>query len=118
MTREEVIKLVQDSDLSAAGKNTWISRIREEGLTQSLVDDLKGALQIEIDSGFEKLGIDISDTPEFKAQEAAMVKEVEAAKGDYDQKMALLASQVKQAEADAMKAVDDIKIQAVKSSIA
>jgi hypothetical protein len=79
MTREEVIKLVQNSDLSAAGKNTWISRIREEGLTQSLIDDLKGAFQIDIDSGFEKLGIDISDTPAYKQAESEMVKEVDAA---------------------------------------
>ncbi|MFA4845260.1 MAG: hypothetical protein WC654_01745 [Patescibacteria group bacterium] len=118
MTREEVIKLVQDSDLSAAGKNTWISRIREEGLTQSLVDDLKGVFQVDIDAGFDKLGIDISDTPEYKAAESAMVKDVEVAKADYDQKIAALTSQVKQAEADALKAVDDIKIQAVKDSIA
>ncbi|MBI5793936.1 hypothetical protein HZA87_02510 [Candidatus Uhrbacteria bacterium] len=118
MTREEVIKLVQDSHLSAAGKNTWISRIRQEGLTKELVDDLKGAFQVEIDAGFEKLGIDISDTPEYKSAEAAMVKDVEAAKAGFDQKMAGLASQVKQAEADALKAVDDIKIQNVKSSIA
>jgi hypothetical protein len=118
MTREEVIKLVQDSDLSAAGKNTWISRIREEGLTQSLLDDLKAVFQIEIDDGFQKLGINISDTPEYKAEEEKMVASVQGAQTTFNTKMAGFTSQLKQAEADALKDVDDIKIQAIKSSIA
>lgn len=118
MTREEVIKLVQDSDLSAAGKNTWISRIREEGLTQSLVDDLKGAFQVEIDAGFQQLGIDISDTPEYKAAEAEMVKDVEAANAQFTQAMADIEDKVAQAQTTALEDIDAIKIQAIKDKIA
>ncbi len=117
MTREEVIKLVQDSDLSDSAKQTWVSRILEEGLTQELLNDLKGAFQIEIDAGFDKLGIDISDTQEYKESEATMVKEVEAAEADFNQTMVGLNQQAKKLDEDTSKALDDLKVQAIKDKI-
>lgn len=117
MTREEVIKLIQSSELSESAKQTWISRIIEEGLTQEVLDDLKAAFQIEIDKGFEELGIDISDTPEYKEREATMVKEVEAAADEYNATMDDLDKQAKKLEVDTAKALDDLKAQAIKDKI-
>ncbi len=117
MTREEVIKLVQGSDLSDSTKQMWVSRILEEGLTQELLNDLKAVFQVAIDDGFQKLGIDISDTPEYKEHEAAMIKEVEAAQVDLNQTMAGLNQQAKKLDEDTSKALDDLKAQAIKDKI-
>jgi hypothetical protein len=117
MTREEVIKLVQDSDLSDSAKKNWVSRILEQGLTQEILDDIKAAFQIEIDKGFEQLGIDISDTPEYKEHEAKMVEEVEAAAKEYGETMDGLEKEEKELEKDTAKAIDDLAAQAIRDQI-
>lgn len=117
MTREEVIKLVQDSDLSDASKSTWIGRITEKGLTQEVLDGLKDAFQSEIDAGFDKLGIDISNTPEYKEKETAMVAQVTAIQADFDQKMAQNSKQLSDLQADAAKAIDLLKAEEVKAKM-
>lgn len=117
MTREEVIKLVQDSDLSDANKSTWIASITEKGLTREVLDGLKSAFQSEIDAGYEKLGIDITGTPEYKEKEAAMVAKVEAIKANFDDKMAQSSKQLTDLQADAGKALDTLKAEEVKAKM-
>lgn len=117
MTREEVIQLVQDSDLSDTSKSSWIGRITEQGLTQDVLDGLKNEFQSEIDAGFDKLGIDISNTPEYKEKEAAMVAKVEAIKAEFDSKMAQSSKQLTDLQADAGKALDTLKAEEVKAKM-
>lgn len=117
MTREEVIKLVQDSDLSDASKSAWIGRITEEGLTQDVLDALKDAFQSEIDAGFDQLGVDISNTDEYKEKEAAMVAQVTAIQTDFDQKMAQNSKQMNDLQADAAKAIDLLKAEEVRAKM-
>jgi len=117
MTREEVIKLVEGSDLDDATKTAWVKRITEGGLTQDVIDGIKDALQSEIDAGFEKLGVDISDSPEYKEREAQMVKEVEAIKADLDQKMAKNSQMLSDLQSQASDALDTLKAEEVKASI-
>jgi len=117
MTREEVITLVQDSDLNEAVKTTLIKRVTEEGLTQDVLDVLKEAFQMEIDKGFDALGIDISDTPEYKEREAAMVKEVEAAKADFDTTMADIDKQTRILQEETGKALDELEAQIIKDQM-
>ncbi|MBI2473300.1 hypothetical protein HYV70_01970 [Candidatus Uhrbacteria bacterium] len=114
MTREEVITLVQDSDLNETVQTALIKRITEEGLTQDVLDALKEAFQTEIDKGFETLGIDISDTPEYKEKEAAMVKEVEAAKADFDSAMADIDQQTKTLQQETSKALDELEAEVIR----
>ncbi|OGV46363.1 MAG: hypothetical protein A2017_16910 [Lentisphaerae bacterium GWF2_44_16] len=114
MTREEVITLVQDSDLNETVKTTLIKRVTEEGLTQDVLDTLKEALQMEIDKGFDALGIDISDTPEYKEKEATMVKEVEAAKADFDTAIVDIDQQTKTLQQQTSKALDELEAEIVR----
>ncbi|MBI2473297.1 hypothetical protein HYV70_01955 [Candidatus Uhrbacteria bacterium] len=117
MTREEVITLVQDSDLNETIQTALIKRITEEGLTQDVLDALKEAFQMEIDKGFDALGIDISDTPEYKEKEAAMVKEVESAKAEYDSAMADIDQQTKTLQQETSKALDELEAEIIKDQI-
>lgn len=112
-----MVKLVQDSDLSDSAKSTWIARITKEGLTQDVLDELKDAFQAEIDAGFEKLGVDISNTPEYKEREAAMVAQIEAIQADFDQKMAQNTKLLNDLQANASQVMDAIKTEEVKASM-
>jgi hypothetical protein len=117
MTREEVIKLIKNSDLSESARQSWVSRIIEEGLTQEILDDLKAAFQIEIDKGFEELEIDFKNTPEYKQHEAEMLAEIEDAQAEYNKTMDDLDKEEKKLENDTAKALDDLKAQAIKDQI-
>ena len=117
MTREEVIKLVQDSDLSDSTKSTWIARITEEGITQDVLDGLKEAFQSEIDAGFDKLGVDISNTAENKEKESAMIADVEKIQADLESKMNQHAQDMTNLQADASKAIDMLKAEELKAKM-
>lgn len=117
MTQEKVITLVQDSDLNEVVKTTMIKRVTEEGLTQDVLDALKEAFQMEIDKGFDALGIDISDTPEYKEKEAVMMKEVEAAKAEFDSAMTDIDQQTKTLQQETSKALDELETEIIKDQI-
>lgn len=111
------MKLVQSSELNDEQKNTWTARITNEGLTQDVIDGLKETFQTEIDKGFDTLGIDISDTAEFKEKQAEMTAEIDAAEGEYKEEMAQIQEDTKQLEQETAKALDELQADIIKDSI-
>lgn len=117
MTQEEVIKLVENSDLDDATKSAWVKRITEEGLTPDTLNQLKDAFQAEIDAGFEKLGVDISNTPEYKEKEQEMIKDVQAVKDEFDQKMNKTSAMMSDLQTQAGETIDKLKTEEIKATI-
>ena len=84
MTQEETLKLIQDSDLDENLKQTWTTRIQEEGLTDENLAELLEAIQGEINKTFEKMGApDISNTEEYQKAQVEKLEAVEAAHTEY-----------------------------------
>lgn len=109
MTKDEVIALIQDSDLDDAAKSQWVERIGTEGLTQDVVNALKEAFQDKIDSAFAQLGVSDSDLPELAEKQAEMESEIASAETEYKETMDTLDKEAKQVEATAAKAFDALE---------
>ena len=118
MIREEVIKLIQDSDLDNATKKFWIVRVTKEGFTQDVLDGLKEAFQKEIDASFKRFGIEIEDTPEYKQREAEMMKEMEAAKAQFLIDMADIDKQITAFQIQTSHEIDVMEMEALKKQFA
>lgn len=116
MTKEDIIKLVQESELSQAAKNNWMTRVNEEGLSIELLNDIQAAFQGENEKIMEKYGV--TDTPEYKELQAQMTQEVKAAEDEYKTAMANVNAKTKQLDADTSQALDDLKAQVIKDQIA
>jgi ElaB/YqjD/DUF883 family membrane-anchored ribosome-binding protein len=116
MTREEVIKLVQESELIAAAKNNWMSRINEEGMTMELLNDLQATFQLENEKILEKYGV--TETPEYKELQAAMATKVKAAEEEYNSTMAQVNAKTQQLNAATGQALDALKVQVIQDKIA
>ncbi len=116
MTREEVIKLVQDSELNEEVKTTWVSLINEAGLTQDVIDGLKQVFDDAIDVQLVAGGF--GDNPELKAADEEMVAEVEAATQEYVSAMKEVEDEAKTLEAETTPALEQLQADAIKASIA
>ncbi len=118
MTRDEITKIIQDADLAEDVKATWIARVGAEGVTQEVLDGLQDELQEAIDKTFESAGVDISDTPEYKKEEAKMVAGVEAAKATLDAELSNIEAEAKAINDDTTEKVEQLQADAIKASIA
>ncbi|HBK34640.1 MAG: hypothetical protein UU08_C0002G0048 [Candidatus Uhrbacteria bacterium GW2011_GWE2_40_58] len=115
MTQEETLKLIQDSDLDENLKQTWTTRIQEEGLTDENLAELLEAIQGEINKTFEKMGApDISNTEEYQKAQVEKLEAVEAAHTEYLSTMDELSEEAKKIQDDALKAVDQLQADAIK----
>lgn len=117
MTTEELITLINESQIAESEKPQWVARVQAEGVNFALIEDLKAVIQASVDEGFRALGIDISDTPEYKEREAQMVEEVKAAKAEFDATMDQIDADTKNAQIQASQKMDDLKVQAIKAGM-
>ena len=118
MTQEEVLKLIQDSDLDDAVKTTWTNRIESEGLTPQLFNEFRDAFQKEIDKIFDEVGAtEDTEGEEHKAEKDKMLEEVEAANAEFTETMNQLSEEAKQVQDESVKAADDLQAEAVKISM-
>jgi hypothetical protein len=78
---------------------------------------LKDAFQSEIDAGFNQLGIDITQTAEYKQKEADMIAQVQAVQAAYENKMAQHSKDLADLQADGSQALDLLMAEEVKANM-
>lgn len=117
MTKEELIKVIENSGLTNEDKETWVKRTQTEGATKEILSELQNVFQQLIDKDFGELNIDISDTPEYKEMEATMIAQVEAAENELNKELADIEEKTKQAKQASQKQMEEVQIQATKDRI-
>lgn len=115
---EFISQLNQHEGFSQTEKDSWISRIKQEGLTDTLKEELKQVLQQKIDSEFVDLGIEPDETSEeFKSVQQAMTSEIDAAESEFKKEAKDLKTQAEQLQKDAAMEMDAAMIENARSQI-
>jgi len=74
MDSQDLIKEINEADLTSQEKQYWVARIEKEGASQDLIDELKDFLQKQLDEIFEKAGVGKDDEEYQKLEKAAAAK--------------------------------------------
>ncbi|MBI4256710.1 hypothetical protein HY626_01480 [Candidatus Uhrbacteria bacterium] len=117
MTREEIVKLVENSQLDDTTKRYLLNLIIDKGLTREVVDAIKEAFDNAVISTMKAGGVDITQTDEFKAAEAEFAASAQAAKTQLDSEMAQIEAEMRQVQKDTAKQLDDLQAQVIKDKI-
>lgn len=117
MNRQDIVKLVENSQLDDQTKRDLLNMIIEKGLTREVVDAIKEAFDNAVISTMQAGGVDITQTEEFKAAAAEFAAEAEKAKAQLDQDMGQIDSEMAQVQKDSAKQLDDLQAQVIKDKI-
>lgn len=113
-----LIDIVNSSPLSDEQKTYWTGRVEAEGQTPEVVAGIREALQEYIDSGFQKLGVELDpNDPNVKEEYKKMEDEVAAAQADFDEKMADIEAEASAVTQAIAKDIDKIQADVVKAQI-
>ncbi|MCR4314377.1 MAG: hypothetical protein NUV84_03975 [Candidatus Uhrbacteria bacterium] len=117
MTREELVKLIEHSQLEEATKRELLNLIIDKGLTREVVDKIKESFDDAVIATMKSAGVDLTQTAEFKAAEAEFAAEAEVAGKQLESEMAAINKEMKQAQDDTAKQLDDLQAQVIKDKI-
>ena len=117
MNRQDIVKLVENSQLDDQTKRDLLNMIIEKGLTREVVDSIKEAFDNAVISTMKAGGVDITQTEEFKAAAAEFAAAAETAKAQLDSEMAQIESEMGQVQKDTAKQLDDLQAQVIKDKI-
>ncbi len=119
MNKQQVIDHIQNhEELSDAFKQMWIARINQDGLTQDVLDDLRNALDDEIDRAYEDAGVVLDENdPEYKAAYQKMIQDLDTIQDDFEKGMNDLQVQATDTMKATVKQMEDDSVQAIRDSI-
>lgn len=119
MTKPQLLEELRNNpNLPDAFKSHWRTRIESEGLTAEVLDELRDAVQEEIDKQFAAAGVELDENdPEYQAQYKKMQDAIDAAERDYNATMDDLSQQAQALQEETGEKLDDLQAQAVKESI-
>ncbi len=111
--------IIINSPLEKKDKDALLKRLETEGASESVLADIKSALQGFIDSGFKELGVaaDMND-PRAKAIQTEFDEQVAQAQAEYEEEMENLNIDAAVAQAKANKALDAVQTDAIKAGLA
>lgn len=118
MNREDIVKLIQKSQLDEDAKRRLLNLIIEKGLTREVVDQIKETFDDAVIATLQQAGVDLTQTKEFQAAEAEFSAEAQKAKSELDTQMAQIDKEMVKVQTDTSKQLDDLQAQIVKNSIA
>lgn len=117
MNRQDIVKLIENSQLDDQTKRDLLNLIIEEGLTREVLDRIKEAFDNAVINTMKQGGIDITQTEEFKAAAAEFSAEAEKAKTQLDSDMSAIEKEMAQVQKDTAKQLDDLQAQVIKDKI-
>ena len=117
MNRQDIVKLVEKSQLDEQVKRELLNMIIEKGITLEVVDSIKEAFDNAVISTMKAGGVDVTQTEEFKAAEAEFAASAEAAKAQLDSEMDQIQKEMKVVQDDTAKQLDDLQAQVIKDKI-
>ncbi|MBI4592343.1 hypothetical protein HY733_02760 [Candidatus Uhrbacteria bacterium] len=117
MNRQDIVKLVENSQLDEQTKRELLNLIIEKGVTREVVDAIKEAFDNAVITTMKAGGVDITQTEEFRAAEAEFAAEAEKAKAQLDSDMAQIQSDMASVQKDMAKQMDDLQVQVIKDKI-
>lgn len=117
MNRQDIVKLVENSQLDDQTKRELLNLIIEKGVTREVVDQIKEAFDNAVIATMKQGGVDITQTEEFKAASAEFAAEAEKAKAQLDADMAKIEADMAQVQKDTAKQLDDLQAQVIKDKI-
>jgi len=118
MTREEIVKLIESSQLEESVKKTLLTMMIEKGLTSEVIDLMREAFDDAVIATLQEAGVDLTQTEEFKSAESEFVAATEQAKAQLDADMNGIESELKQAQSEMGDQLDHLQAQAIKDKIA
>lgn len=118
MTREEIVKLIENSQLEEASKRALLTLIIDKGLTREVVDHIKETFDDAVIATMKDAGVDLTQTEEFKAAESEFAVAAEQAKAQLDSDMSGIESEMKKVQAEMGQQLDDLQAQVIKDKIA
>lgn len=117
MNRQDIVKLIENSQLDDQTKRDLLNLIIEEGLTREVLDRIKEAFDNAVITTMKQGGVDITQTDEFKAAAAEFAAEAEKAKAQLDADMGQIEKEMAQVQKDTAKQLDDLQAQVIKDKI-
>lgn len=117
MTREEIVKLIESSQLEEATKKGLLTLIIEKGLTNEVVDQIKESFDDAVISTMKEAGVDLTQTEEFKAAENEFAASAEEAVAELDSKMSEVDSQMKTVQVETGQQLDNLQAKIIKDKI-
>ena len=117
MTREQIVKLVENSQLDDGMKRELLNLIIDKGITREVIDQIKEAFDNAVISTMKAGGVDITQTEEFKAAAAEFAAAAETAKAQLDSEMAQIESEMGHIQKDTAKQLDDLQAQVINDKI-
>ncbi|MBI4435238.1 hypothetical protein HY630_01060 [Candidatus Uhrbacteria bacterium] len=117
MNRQDIVKLVENSQLDEQVKRELLNLIIEKGITHEVVDSIKEAFDNAVIATMKAGGVDVTQTEEFKAAEAEFAAAAEAAKAQLDSEMDQVQKEMKQVQDDTAKQLDNLQAQVIKDKI-
>ncbi|PJE76371.1 hypothetical protein COV05_05030 [Candidatus Uhrbacteria bacterium CG10_big_fil_rev_8_21_14_0_10_48_16] len=118
MTREEIVKLIENSLLKDEAKRALLTLIIDKGLTREVIDHIKETFDNDIIDSLKEAGVDITQTEEFKSAESEFAAVAEQAKAQLDSDMSGIESEMKKVQAEMGQQLDDLQAQVIKDKIA
>lgn len=111
--------IVQGAPIAEDVKTMLLDRITQEGVTEDVVRAVKDALQDYIDSGFQKLGVEVDQNdPKVQAMTDKLNADIDAADQELTEELENLNIDAAVAQAKANKALDSVEAQALKAKMA
>ncbi|KKW32073.1 MAG: hypothetical protein UY76_C0043G0003 [Candidatus Uhrbacteria bacterium GW2011_GWA2_52_8d] len=117
MTREEIVTLIEQSQLDDQTKRHLFNLIIEKGMTAEVLDRIKETLDDTLIQTLKNAGLDITQTADFKAAENTFAQEAETAKEKFEAQMSELEQEIGDVEKQTSQQMDDLQTQAIKNSI-
>lgn len=117
--KQLIVEIQKIESLDDKSKQAWIGRINQEGLTDSLIDEIMDLLDHKIEDVYEKIGIYTVDKndPKDQASYDKMIKGLTKAKSDFDKTMQGVNNQIKKITEDSIKQIDISSAQQVSAGI-
>ncbi|MEK7649245.1 MAG: hypothetical protein AAB400_05050 [Patescibacteria group bacterium] len=118
-TIEELVSLInQHEGFSQEEKSTWVTRLQQEGLTDTLKEELKQLLQQKVDAEYNELGIELDEkSSEYAEAHKAMVADIDAAETTFKKEAKDLKTQSDEIQKSTSKDMDIAMADAARQSI-
>ncbi len=118
MTREEVVKLIEESELTDDKKRELLNMIIDSGLTPELKLALMESFEESLLGALEENGVDVAGNEDLKKADADFAVIAEEANTAYEATMAEVETGIKEAQTEANQALDDLQAQVIKDKLA
>ncbi len=118
MTKDELLKTVQEAPLPSEVKAEWVERIGSEEISPELITALMSVIQTTIEANFAEDGVVLDEeSADYKKAEKKMIKELETAGKKYDKEMTAVEKEGAKLEKQAKKEFDKLEADVAKAVV-